>query len=96
MRSRVLQADSCGTDDVDPNILADRSKIGTSDLKDGDLRPMRQIAILGTLQAIKGYTFRRSNHMNNQSRTLRRIGEGILALVATGVSLLILQFALAA
>jgi hypothetical protein len=34
--------------------------------------------------------------MNNQSWTLRRIGEGFLALAATGVSLLILQFALAA
>jgi hypothetical protein len=54
------------------------------------------MAIFGTLDAIKGYTFRRSNLMNNQSRTLRRVGEGLLALVATGVSLLILQFALAA
>jgi hypothetical protein len=34
--------------------------------------------------------------MNNQSWTLRRIGEGILALVATGASLLILQLALVA
>ena len=57
---------------------------------------MCQMAIFGTLDAIKGYTFRRSKLMNNQSRTLRRVGEGLLALVATGVSLLILQFALAA
>jgi hypothetical protein len=41
-------------------------------------------------------TFSRSNHMNSQSRTLRRIGEGLLALLATAVSLLILQFAMAA
>jgi hypothetical protein len=57
---------------------------------------MRQIAIFGTLDAIKGYTSRRSNQMNNQTGTLRRIGEAILALVLTGVSLLILQLALAA
>jgi hypothetical protein len=57
---------------------------------------MRQTAIFGTLDATKSYTFRRSNLMNNQSRTLRRVGEGLLALVATGVSFLILQFALAA
>jgi len=41
-------------------------------------------------------TFRRSNHMNSQSRTLRRIGEGLLAVLAAGLSLLILQLALAA
>ena len=57
---------------------------------------MRQMAVFGTLDAIKSYTFRRSIHMNSQSRTLRRIGEGVLALVATGASLLILQFAMAA
>jgi len=65
-------------------------------LEDRGPLPMCQMAIFGTLDAIKGYTFRRSNLMNNQSRTLRRVGEGLLALVATGVSLLILQFALAA
>jgi hypothetical protein len=56
---------------------------------------MRQMAIFGTLDAIKSYTFRRSNHMNNQSKTLRRIGEGLLAVLAAGVPLLLLQFALA-
>jgi hypothetical protein len=34
--------------------------------------------------------------MNNQSWNLTRIGEGFLALVATGVSLVLLQFALTA
>jgi len=33
--------------------------------------------------------------MNNQSRTLRRIGECLLAILAAGVSFLLLQFALA-
>jgi hypothetical protein len=33
--------------------------------------------------------------MNNQSRTLRRIGEGLLAVLAADVPLLLLQFALA-
>jgi len=33
--------------------------------------------------------------MNNQSRTLRRIVEGLLAILAAGVSFLLLQFALA-
>jgi len=56
---------------------------------------MRQMGIFGTLDATKSYTFRRSNHMNNQSKTLRRIGEGLLSFLAAGLSLLILQFALA-
>jgi hypothetical protein len=34
--------------------------------------------------------------MNNQAWDLRRIGEGILALVATGISFVLLQFALTA
>jgi hypothetical protein len=34
--------------------------------------------------------------MNNQASTFRRIGEGLLALVATGVSIVLLQFALTA
>jgi hypothetical protein len=33
--------------------------------------------------------------MTNESWTLRRVGEGLLAVLAAGVSLLILQFALA-
>jgi hypothetical protein len=42
------------------------------------------------------FTFRRSNCMNNQAWNLRRIGEGLLALVVTIISLVLLQFALAA
>jgi hypothetical protein len=57
---------------------------------------MRPLAILGTLRAIKGYTCGRSGHMNIESSTLKRVGEGLLALVATVASLLILKFALAA
>jgi hypothetical protein len=34
--------------------------------------------------------------MHNESWTLRRIGEGLLAVLAAGLSILILQFALAA
>jgi hypothetical protein len=34
--------------------------------------------------------------MNNELGTLRRVGQGILAVLAAGLSLLILQFALAA
>ena len=70
-------------------------EIGRSVLEDRDPLPMCPMAIFGTLDAIKSYTFRRSNHMNNQSKTLRRIGEGLLSFLAAGLSLLILQFALA-
>lgn len=41
-------------------------------------------------------TIRRSKHMNNESNILIRVGQGLLAIAATGATVLALQIAMLA